>query len=64
MNFHSCKKQLFKSFGCTKIRNKSKLIKISRKEVMQPTTSNNDSQPIFPYQVHSQEASFDNHFIN
>ena len=23
MNFHSCEKQIFKSFGCTKIRNKS-----------------------------------------
>ena len=30
---------------------------------MQPTTSNNDSQPIFPYHVNNQ-ASFDNLFIN
>ena len=30
---------------------------------MQPTISNNDSRPIFPYHVHNQ-AGFDNPFIN
>ena len=30
---------------------------------MQPTTSNNDSRPIFSYDVHNQ-AGFDNPFIN
>ena len=37
--------------------------KTSRNEVMQPTTSNSDSRPIFPYHVHNQ-AGFDNPFIN
>ena len=32
-------------------------------EVMQPTTSNNNSRPVFPYHVHNQ-AGFDNPFIN
>ena len=63
MNFHSCEKQIFKSFGCTRIRNDSKWTKTSRNEVMQPTTSNSDSRPIFPYHVHNQ-AGFDNPFIN
>ena len=63
MNFHSCEKQIFKSFGCTKIYNDSKWNKASQNEVMQPATSNNDSRPIFPYHVHNQ-ASFDNSFIN
>ena len=63
MNFHSSEKQIFKSFGCTKICNDSKGNKASRNEVMQPTTSSNDSRPIFPYYVHNQ-ASFDNPFIN
>ena len=30
---------------------------------MQPTTRNNDSQPIFPCHVHKQ-ADFENSFIN
>ena len=30
---------------------------------MQPTTSNNNSRPIFPYHAHNQ-ADFDNPFIN
>ena len=30
---------------------------------MQPTTSNNNSQPVFPYHVHN-KADFDNPFIN
>ena len=30
---------------------------------MQPTTSNSDSRPIFPYHIHNQ-AGFDNPFIN
>ena len=62
MNFHSCEKQIFKSFGCTKIRNDSKQTKTSRNEVMQPTTSNSDSRLIFPYHVHNQ-AGFHNLFI-
>ena len=36
------------SIDCTKIRNNSKRTKTSRNEVMQPTTSNNHSQPIAP----------------
>ena len=32
-------------------------------EVMQPTTSNNHSRPVFPYHVHDQ-ADFDNPYIN
>ena len=63
MNFHSCEKQIFKSFGCTKPRNDSKLTKASRNKVMQPTDSNNDSGPIFHSHVHNQ-AGFDNPFIN
>ena len=43
--------------------NQSTRTKKSQNEVMQPTTSNSDSQPIFPYHVHNQ-ASFDNPFIN
>ena len=30
-------------------------------EVVQPTTGNNDSRPVFPYHVHNQ-ADFDNPF--
>ena len=30
---------------------------------MQPTTSKNDSRPVFPYYVHNQ-ADLDNPFIN
>ena len=52
MNFHSCEKDIFKFFGCTKIRN----------EVMQPTSSNNDSRSIFPYIVQNR-AGFDNHLL-
>ena len=36
MNFHSCEKQIFKSFGCTKIFNDSK-------RIMQSTIRNNNS---------------------
>ena len=63
MNFHNCEKQIFKSFGCTKIRKDSKRTKMSRNEVMQPTTSSNNLRTIFPYHVHHQ-ADFDNPFIN
>ena len=55
MNFYSCDKQIFKFFGCSKIR--------SWNEVIQPTISNTDSRPIFPYHVHNQ-AGLDNLFIN
>ena len=51
MNFDSCEKQIFKSFGCTESRNVSKGIKTRRNKVMQPTTSNSDSQSIFPYHI-------------
>ena len=57
MNYRSCEKQIFKSFGYTKIRkdwNESK--------VMQPTTSNN-SLPNFSYHVHNQ-VDFKNPFIS
>ena len=37
--------------------------KTGRNEVMQPTTSKNDSRPVFPYYVHNQ-ADLDNPFIN
>ena len=63
VNFHSCEKQIFKSFGYTEICNDSKWTQTSRNEVMQPTTSNNDSRPIFPCYVDNQ-AGFDNPFIN
>ena len=63
MNFHSCEKQIFKCFGCTKIRKDSKGTKTNRNEVMEPTTSNNDSRSICPYHVRNQ-ADFDNPFIN
>ena len=46
-----------------KIRKELKWTKKNRNEVMQPTTSTNDSRPIFPYHVHNQ-ADFDNPFIN
>ena len=36
---------------------------MSRKEVMQPTTSNNDSRAAFPYHAHNQ-ADCDKPFIN
>ena len=45
--FHSHDKQIFKSFSSTKIRRDSKWTKTSQYEVMQPTTSNKDSWPIF-----------------
>ena len=63
MNFPSCEKQIFKSFGCTKILKKSKWTKASRNEVKQSKTSNHDSRPIFPYHIHNQ-ADFDNSFFN
>ena len=63
MNFHGCEKHMFKSFGCTKICNNSKWTKMSRHEVMPPSTSNSDSRTIFPYHEHNQ-VSFDNPFIN
>ena len=63
MNFHSCKKQIFKFFGSTKIRNNTRWTKTSQKEVMQPTTSNSVSWLIFPYHVHNQ-ADFEKIFIN
>ena len=37
-----------RSTNCAKIRNNSKRTKTSKNEVMQPMTSNNHSQPIFP----------------
>ena len=46
--------QIFKSFGCTKVRKGWKLTKTSSEKVMQPTTSNNDPRPIFPDHVHNQ----------
>ena len=52
MKFHSCKKQIFKSFCCTEICNDSKWTKTSRREVMQPKTSNSNSRPTFNYHVH------------
>ena len=63
MNINSYEKQIFESFGSTKIHNDSKWTKTSWNEVMQPTTSNNDSRPIFPHHVHNQ-AGFDDPFIN
>ena len=63
MNFDSCEKQIFKSFGSTESRNVSKGIKTRRNKVMQPTTSNSDSQSIFPYHIQNQ-AGFGNPFIN
>ena len=56
-------KNVFNSFGSTKIRNESKWTKTSWSEVMQPTTSNSDWRPIFPYHDHNQ-AGFDNPFTN
>ena len=63
MIFHSCEKETFNFFGCTKIRNDLKWTKTSRNEEMQPTASNSDSRQIFPYHVHNQ-ADIDNPFIN
>ena len=63
MNFYNCEKQILKSFGCTKIRKESKWTKTSQNKVMLTTTSNNDSRPIFPNDVHKQE-DFENPFIN
>ena len=51
------------SIDFTKIRNNSKLTKTSRNEVMQPTASNNHSQPIVPKPVLSQ-AGFSKPVIN
>ena len=56
-------KNIFKSFDRNKIRKDSKWTKTSRNEVMQLTTSNSNSQLIFPYHVHNQ-AGFDNPFTN
>ena len=63
MNFYSREKQIFQSFGSTKIRNDLKCTKASRNEVIQPTTIKSDSRPIFPYYFHN-KAGFDNPFIN
>ena len=62
MNFHTCEKQIFKSFNCSKTRSDSKSTKTSRNEVMQLTSSNSDPWPIFLYHVYNQ-AGFDNPFI-
>ena len=59
----STEKQIFESFGCTKILSDSKWTKSSRNEIMEPTASKNDSRPIFLYPVLNQ-ADFDNPFIN
>ena len=61
MNFNNCEKQI--SFDSTKICNGSKWTKTSQNEVMQPTTSNDDSRPIFLDHDHNQ-AGFDNIFLN
>ena len=63
MDFQSCEKQIFKSFGWTRIRSDLKWTKTSRNEVMQPTTIDIGSRPIFLYIVHNQ-VGFDNPFIN
>ena len=63
MNFYSCEKRIFKFVSCTKICNGSKWTKTNGNRKMQPTASNIDSRPIFPYHVHNQ-ACFDNPFIN
>ena len=60
---HSCEKQIFESFGSTKIRKDSKGTKTSWNEEMQPITSKNYSRPIFLYHVRK-EADFENLFIN
>ena len=51
MEFHSCEKH--SDLSTNKIHNDSEWTKTSQNEVMQPATSNNDSQPIFPYHVHN-----------
>ena len=51
------------SIDCAKIHNNSNWTKTSRNEVMQPKTSNNYSQPIFPRLFHNQ-AGFDKLVIN
>ena len=58
-------KQIFKSFGFTKIRNDSKGTKTSQNVVMEPSINNNnkDSQLVVPYIVHNL-AGFGNPFIN
>ena len=63
MNFHTCEKEIFKFFNCSKTHSDSKSTKTSRNEVMQLTSSNSDSRPIFLYHVHNQ-AGFGNPFIN
>ena len=49
MNFHSCERQICKSFGWTKIRKDSKLTKTNRDEVMQPTTTKHLERLIYDY---------------
>ena len=61
--FFFCEKQIFKSFGCTKFRKDSNWTKTRQKKVMQPTTNNKDSRPIFPYHVNNQ-ADFGKPFFN
>ena len=63
MNSHSCEKQIFESLGCTKIRKDSKWTKTSQNVVMLPTSSNNDSRPVFPFHADNQ-ADFDNPYFN
>ena len=45
--FIAVRKQIFKSFGCTKIRNDTKYTKTRLSKVMQPKTSSNDSDQFF-----------------
>ena len=63
MNIHSYKKQLFKPSAVLKFAKTQNEPKTSRKELMQPPTSNNNWRPIFPYHVHNQ-TDFDNPIIN
>ena len=51
MNFHSCEKQIFKSFGCTKIFSDSKRTKTSQNGIMQSTISNNNSIKVLNLKV-------------
>ena len=53
-------KNMFQSFGCTKIISGSKWTKTTQNKVMEPTISNNYPRPIVPYHDH---IHFDSPFI-
>ena len=62
MNFHSCEKEIFKSFGCTKI---CKDLKMNQNEPKRSNATHNQQQFTNNFSLPCpQIGGFDNSFIN